>query len=273
MQNLLRANLRRLVRGRAFHLALAAMLAYTLLIVLVCWDHYATGTGNYTLESILTAGFGLMGYLPIPSLIQAPLLGVCLGTEYSEHTIRNKLVVGHTRSDIYLAELLTCALTAAALDTLYLLLAGALCVYPVLGMTGVLLRVSPGQMLAWVAAGLLARMAWAAVIKLLATVSGSQTAAAVASLLLVVLASLLCAHGFHQIEYLSRSLAGGLAVPDGPARLAFWQLLMDILPTGQYLQISRLDTPFLWRMPLLSLGVAAASTGAGLAVFQRRNLQ
>ena len=76
MGNLLTAGLRRMVKSRAFLLALLAELAYTALVVLVCWDHYAAGTGNYTLESVLTAGFGLMGYLPVPSLIAAPLLSL-----------------------------------------------------------------------------------------------------------------------------------------------------------------------------------------------------
>ena len=155
MGNLLHAGLSRLVRSRIFLLAVLAELAYTALVVLVCWDHYATGTGNYTLESVLTAGFGLMGYLPVPSLIAAPLLSLHLGAEYSDGTLRNKLIVGHTRTEIYLSDLLTCVIAAVGLDVLYLLLAGALCAYPVLGMAGTLLRVSPGQLLAWVAVGLL----------------------------------------------------------------------------------------------------------------------
>ena len=91
MGNLLTAGLRRMVKSRAFLLALLAELAYTALVVLVCWDHYATGTGNYTLESVLTAGFGLMGYLPVPSLIAAPLLSLHLGADYSSRTLLLRL--------------------------------------------------------------------------------------------------------------------------------------------------------------------------------------
>ena len=132
MGNLLTAGLRRMVKSRAFLLALLAELAYTALVVLVCWDHYAGGTGSYTLEAILTAGFGLMGYLCVPSLILAPLLAVYLGAEHSEHTIRNKLITGHTKTSVYLAELTVCVLTALALDILFMLLAGSLCAWPVL---------------------------------------------------------------------------------------------------------------------------------------------
>ena len=269
MRNLLHANLRRLVRSRAFLIAVLAELAYTALVVLVCWDHYATGTGSYTLESILTAGFGLMGYLPIPSLIASPLLSLHLGADYSDNTLRNKLIVGHTRAEVYLADTLTCVIAAVGLDVLYLVLSGALCIYPVLGMSGVLLRVPPGQMLVWIGTALLARAAWAAVIKLTVTLLGNRTTASIAGLLLVLAAAGACAFGFHELEYLARHpAAAGLE-----SRTSFWRLVLDVLPTGQYLQVSRLDTPGLWRMPLLSLGVIAASTGIGLTLFRRKDLK
>lgn len=261
MRNLLHANLCRLVRSRVFLFALLAELAYTALVALVCWDHYATGTGRYTMESVLTAGYGLMGYLPVPTLIIAPMLSVYLGTDYSGNTLRNKLIVGHTRSAVYLADLLTCVLASVALDVLYLALAGALCVYPVWGMSGVLLRVPVGQMLAWIAVALLARAAYAALVKLLVTALGNKTAA------------LVCASAFSEIQYIERGLAGEYPVENGEARLAFWRALVDTLPTGQYIQVSRLDTPHLWRMPLLSLAVMAADTGIGLAVFRRKDLK
>ena len=75
------------------------------------------------------------------------------------------------------------------------------------------------------------------------------------------------------MEYLVHRMAAGTAVENGEARLAFWQFLLDLLPTGQSLQVSRLDTPNLWHLPLLSLGVAAASTGAGLVLFHKKDLK
>ncbi|MCI9058101.1 MAG: hypothetical protein HFF76_12780 [Oscillospiraceae bacterium] len=273
MRNLLCAGLRRLVKSRTFLFALLAVLAYTALVVLVCWDHCAQGAGNYTLEAILTSGFGLMGYLSVPSLIYAALLSVHLGADYSDGALRNKLTVGRTREQVYLADLLTCVIASVGLDVLYLLLSGALCAYPVLEARGVLLRASPGQVLAWVAAALLARAAWAAAVKLTVTVLGSRTAGAVAALLMVVGAMILCQFSFSQIQFLSNCLGDGLPVKNGAARLAFWQLLMDLLPTGQSLQVSMLYTPTLWRLPLLSAAVFAVSTGAGLLFFRRRDLK
>lgn len=269
MRNLLNANLWRMVKSKAFWLALLAELAYTALIVLVCWDHYAAGGYNYSLESILSSGFGLMGYLPVPSLILAPLLSVYLATEYADRTVRNKLIAGRTRLEIYLSDLAACVLTALALDMMYLLLAGALCVYPVLGMAGTLLRVPLWQMLSWVAVGLLARIAYVSCVKLLAVVFTSRAALSIATLLLAVAAAIFCAFCFQEIQYLTLNAAE----PGREVRLALWQLAADALPTGQYLQISRLDTPNLWRMPFLSLLAASVTTGAGLTLFRRQNIK
>lgn len=268
MRNLLCANLRRMVRSRAFLIALLAELAYTALAVLSCWDHCAAGD-QYTLEYVFTAGYVLLSYLPISTLILAPLLSLYLGADYSSGTLRNKLIVGHTRREVYLADLLACVLTAAAFDILYLLLSMLLCAGPVWEASGRLLRFPLGQALAWTAVMLLARMAWAAAVKLVVTLLGSRTAATIAVLLLVLAAALLSTTGIEEIGYLSRNLAA----EGNAARLARWQMTLDLLPTGQYYQIARLDTPNLWRMPLLSLAVIAGSAGAGLAFFRRKDLK
>ena len=119
----------------------------------------------------------------------------------------------------------------------------------------------------------LAQPGLAAAVKLTVTVLGSRTAGAVAALLMVVGAMILCQFSFSQIQFLSNCLGDGLPVKNGAARLAFWQLLMDLLPTGQSLQVSMLYTPTLWRLPLLSAAVFAVSTGAGLLFFRRRDLK
>lgn len=268
MRNLLHANFLRLIRSKAFFIALLAELAYVTLVVLSCWDHCAVGD-KYTLEYILTAGYVLLSYLPIPTLILAPLLSLHLGADYSNNTLRNKLIVGHTRTEVYLSDLLACVITAVALDVLYLLLTSILCVKPILNVSGILLRFPLGQMLAWTAAALLARTAWAAVVKLVVTALGNRTAASIAVLLLVMAAALVAITGIEEVNYCSHNLD----VSGNDSRMAFWQLVLDILPTGQYYQVSRLDTPSLWRMPLMSLAVIAASTCAGLGLFQRRDLK
>ncbi|MCI9433155.1 MAG: hypothetical protein HFF70_12160 [Oscillospiraceae bacterium] len=58
-----------------------------------------------------------------------------------------------------------------------------------------------------------------------------------------------------------------------PVPRAVCRFLIDLLPTGQCLQISARSVEQLWRMPLLSLSVIAASTAAGLFLFRRKDLK
>ena len=56
-----------------------------------------------------------------------------------------------------------------------------------------------------------------------------------------------------------------------PAR-AGYEFLLDLFPTGQCLRLSVQEVEKLWRLPLLSLAVIAGSSGVGLAVFCRKDL-
>lgn len=55
-------------------------------------------------------------------IIISAFLSAFLGTEFSDGTIRNKLIAGHTHSSIYLSKLLVCSTTAIILNLLGILL-------------------------------------------------------------------------------------------------------------------------------------------------------
>ena len=59
-----------------------------------------------------------------------------VGTEYSDGTIRNKLIIGHTRLSIYLSNLIT-GVAAALIFTAAYLIAGLAVGIPLCGVTGV----------------------------------------------------------------------------------------------------------------------------------------
>ena len=49
---------------------------------------------NYTLDHFYFAG------MPFIGIFIAAFIGLLLGTEYSDGTMRNKLIVGHTRTNV-----------------------------------------------------------------------------------------------------------------------------------------------------------------------------
>ena len=111
MRKLLSANFARLGRSVWFWLGGLGMLGYTLweLFTLFSWalgpyggypsDYLSSRIGDFTLPLFL---------------VMAALCPLYLNTDYHDGAVRNKIVVGHTRAQIYLANFLT-LLTAAFL--------------------------------------------------------------------------------------------------------------------------------------------------------------
>ena len=75
---------------------------------------------------------GLFVYVTVIGILLAAFISLFIGTEYNDGTIRNKLVIGHTRSAIYLSNLIVC-LAAGLLMCLSFLCASLLIGIPLLG--------------------------------------------------------------------------------------------------------------------------------------------
>lgn len=98
MSNLLSANFSRLFKNKVFWLCMIAMFASAVLLVIshynrmVLYEDYET---KYTLDQVYFQFASFIG------IICAVLTSFFLGTEYSDGTIRNKIIVGKTRTAIY----------------------------------------------------------------------------------------------------------------------------------------------------------------------------
>lgn len=110
MSRLIKANFSRLFKSGIFRLYAAFSSGIGVLCVLMRYLDYQRNMEYYdklppeyhTIDGIAFVGIWyLLFAIPV-------FVGIFLGTEYSDGTIRNKLVVGHKRSDIYLANLIVC---------------------------------------------------------------------------------------------------------------------------------------------------------------------
>ena len=280
MRNLLHANFFRLFHSGAFRAAVAAEFAYALFIIGVTfYSIYIKESGQFGLEEPLLFAFGTAGIIPVPMFIQAPFLSVYLGTEFSEGTIRNKLVSGRSKVAVYLSNWLTCMTASVLLAVLYLALVGA-AVAP----TGLPLKMPAGQLLLLACCGLLAIAASAALAAMAAMLIRNETKTVIvtlsAAIFVMFLISFLTARlgepEFMAVyDELGRDVAGMIPNPNSlqPVPRAVCRFILDLLPTGQCLQISARSAEQFWRMSLLSLSVIAASTAAGLLLFRRKDLK
>lgn len=275
MAKLLRANLSRLWKSRIFYVGLIFMLLLNVFLVLDGWN---SGRQGYPepLEDMLFQNCIIIGF------VCAVVVGMFLGTEYSDGTIRNKIAVGHTRASIYLANLIVCAAASALLLVISLALGFGLGSF-LLDPLGLPMKV----LLLYTCIGLLTTVSFASIYTLVAMLSPSKASGAVLCLVLALV-----------LLFATSAVEGALTEPemvqdfvmsvDGTPNLgephpnpryvtgtkrAVLEVIYDILPTGQAFQISNNECAHPARLPAFSLLVALVTSAAGALLFRRRDLK
>lgn len=121
MSKLLRTEFARLMKNKLFYFSMLLMAGLSIFFMVGRYmdmkkypEAYAKLSGEYTSADVFLA----VG--PIYEIIVAAvLLGTFIGSEYSYGTIRNKLIAGHKRVNIYLSDLIVCGAAAIILELLY----------------------------------------------------------------------------------------------------------------------------------------------------------
>lgn len=130
MTKLLNANFRRLWKSKTFWIGLAVACVHTLLGVLNnLYYKNAWVDGGAS----ITAADTLFPDTLITVIIMAVLVTMLIGREYADKTIRNKIVTGHSRTAIYLSNLIVCLTAAAILFIIPMLVMGLAVGAPLLG--------------------------------------------------------------------------------------------------------------------------------------------
>lgn len=278
MRNLLSAGFVRLWRSKVFWLSCAVAAGISAISMLT---RYLDGLELGDFESIDSGFFNFVVAVGVLSALVCTLL---LGTEYGEGTLRNKLVSGHRRRDVYLASLAVCSagsllICAAATG------AGLAVGLPLLGG----FKMGTVQATVTIAGTFALSLAFAALFTGLAMLVSSRTASAVAGLLLALLLLLAGSYLNSRLEeppteadfvivngqmMLTNERDNPRYLPEGPVRQTC-QFLFDFLPGGQTVQYANPDTAN--RQPFLLMTYDAVlfvlTTGAGLLLFKRKDLK
>ena len=228
---------------------------------------------------------GLFSFAALGVFALAAVVPLFVGSEYSDGTIRNKVVVGHHRASVYLSLLLTSLFA----ETLLILVWTAAYLIP-----GVILMEHAHPL--WVYLCLYLAMflelaVFSAIFTLLTMTLGNKAGSAVVCILFalllvmqgIVVKSMLEEPEFYgpeiiisddgEVSYGGEMEPNPNYIPEGSPKRAFYNFLMDFMPGGQALQIAGHTIDNLSKICLYDIGWLVVLTGAGVLIFRRKDLK
>ncbi|SCJ90153.1 Uncharacterized protein conserved in bacteria [uncultured Eubacterium sp.] len=280
MSRLLSANLGRLKKDTVFKVALLFTILYAVITIAAGWRSMDINDTQIPIDALFLNSFGVSGFVAVPGIVMAAFCSMFIGTEFSDGTLRNKLIVGHRRKDIYLSNFLTCVFCGISFNLVYLV-ATALIGIPLFGG----LQSETGTLLLLMADGLLAIIAYAAVFNMLAMVLQNKTVCVCLALIIVMASMFLCFYLMKRLEgppmvevyQMVDGQTSTETVPNkqyiaGSARKIF-QFIIDFLPSGQCLQLSGQSALHLKLMPLYSAVIIFVTNAFGMFLFSRKDIR
>ncbi len=114
MYKLLKANFFRLVKNKIFWgIVIITILIASFILLNTILNHQ--GDTKEGIDKILVM------YIHFIGIFIAMFTSLFVGTEYSDGTLRNKIMIGHSRKNIYLANLITSIVVGICLELIYML--------------------------------------------------------------------------------------------------------------------------------------------------------
>lgn len=276
MRNLLSAGFIRLRKDKVFWLLLLVMLLCAV-VNMLNGCHMAMADdeqSSYVLEDFF------FSYAPTLGIFCSIYAGLSMGTEYSEGTIRNKLVAGHVRRTVYLSNLMLCF--AATFCIALVWLAGGLVGMPFLGG----LRMEISQLLLMISIILLMVAALSAISTFIGMVCSNKAVASVVSLLLIMGLLVLASVIYNRLcepEMTSGIVMTmeGMQITDpepnpyyvGGMLRKIYEFIIDFLPTGQGIQMANMEIGHPVRLMICSVAITLATTFGGMFLFEKKDIK
>ena len=276
MRKLLRANFSRLWHDRTFRLLSALMAILGIFMTMV-------NAINVRREgAVWVMDFRLLTCAILSPVLTAVLTALFVGSDYSGGTLRNKLIAGHRRGNIYLANLITCCFAGSLLSVAFVIPQGALGL-----LLGEQIQSAPTKLLLYGGLSLALLVAFTAIFTLIAMLYQNKSHTVAGCILLVFVLFFLGGRiisALNEPEYLSgySYTENGVTVeePDvrnsnyiSGTRRQVYAFLRDFTPGGQMLQISDMDAEKPAMLALYDGIILLAATGLGMVLFRRKDLK
>lgn len=274
MNKLLSANFMRLRKEKVFWILFFFMFALGIVFpTIIKIDEMRTGIIN----SIDNA-FGQ--YAIFIGIIMAIFCSFFVGEEYSAGTIRNKIISGKKRTDIYLANFTTCAMVSVIICCGFFFSYLGIGI-PLLGFFSIDIKVAFQFLLTVI----FLSIAFSSIYNLIAMLSTNKALTAV---ICILSAFLFLFTGMQLNQMLSQpetvigmTIEGDVAAYEefpNPGYLndkerKIVQFAYDFTPGGQVAQCAAMDSLNLSMLPVYSLIIILSTTGIGLFCFKEKDLK
>lgn len=285
MNRLLRADFSRMFKSLIFKLGMVFSVGFAVVMVMARYIDFKVNAGTYaeygytTINAddfIFIGGFFLM-------FVVAVFIGIFVGTDYSDGTIRNKIMVGHKRSSIYLANYITCYAATLIFNLAYIV---TVIVFDLILYKNTTIK--PVYFFVNLVFLIITSAALNALLLFFAMLINNKAAASVTLLAMAIglwfsamlIVTRLDTQEYYQDVY-HLNEAGELVQDKdvknpkyltGAKREAY-EFMEDLLPSTQYYQIMQWNIERPARFILCDAAILVVMTGAGVGVFRRKDLK
>lgn len=222
-------------------------------------------------------------YINVISFLIAVFVSIFVGSDYDNGTIRNKIIVGHSRKNIYLSNLIVSIIVGLVLEIIYLTIISIIGI-PLIGK----IQMNIFDFLYIILDMILLIMVFSSIFNFISMICSNVTLSTVGSLLLILIMYVFCM-SISGIAYSTKELKiqdfdenGNLVTKyledenyPGDFKKNLCKTIINILPTGQAMELSEvnIDINEIKIYPLYSLGVILIINILGIYMFNKKELK
>lgn len=274
MIRLLNAGFTRLRKNKIFWLLTIFSIALALFMI------YTQYSDMKKYGEVIEVEHLMVNYATMIGVVIAIFTSLFLGVEYSDGAIRNKISIGHKRTNIYLSNLAITIVTSLFSYVLFMIVIAIIGIPLFGGITMSMLA-----LLKLIGCIFVMILAYSSIFTFLAMIISNKTITSIISIMLafgLMMGAIVCFRIVDMQEYVqSVSMIDGemkseeIPNPKYPSEqeIKVYQTLLDINPAGQGFQLAGITDVNLKVLPLYSFGILVIFTGAGLVLFNKKELK
>ena len=222
----------------------------------------------------------MLNYSTMVGVVIAIFTSLFLGVEYSDGAMRNKISIGHKRTNIYLSNLIIVTITSLFSYILFLGTVSTIGI-PLFGNT----TIRYSTLIKLIGCIFAAIIAYASIFTFISMLISNKTISSIVNIMLafgMIIYSLTFLNFLSMPEYVPEYIIENGQTITKEVKNPYYltglkrdviQLSVDINPAGQMGQIVGGMASNLKLLPIYSLGIIVVFTGAGLVLFKKKELK